>query len=405
MIDTIEFDSYKKKDDIYGTAMYPAVMVGPVQKILLNDVLINKQCAKIIDPFHGSGTALYEAFEINPQFELYGIDINPLANLITKAKLQGVEFNIVEDINLIKQYLDDADLCFPLVNFTNIDKWFRQDIIRDLSKIKYAIGQINSFKNRVFFWVMMSNVIRKYSNTRSSTYKLHVKKQDKIDAMKNNVLLDFIELISENYSYYLKSSQHYSLIKGDTLNELDKFGENFFDVLITSPPYGDNATTVTYGQFSILILFWIDRRDLEIDGWEFDNFSKIDRESLGGYNKNNGNEKYSSYIAELISRIQDVEKKKKVKVFFDDYFLFLDEAYKVTKEHIIMTLGNRTVNGVNIELVDFTKSYLTDCGMKVTYEGKRKIYSKRTPKVIANNDGNPIYSMNEEYVVIFKKLK
>lgn len=403
MIDTIEFDSYKKKNDIYGTAMYPAVMVGPVQKILLSDVLNDRPFAKIIDPFHGSGTALYEAFEINPEFELYGIDINPLANLITKAKLQGVDSNVEEDINLIKRYLYDADLDYPLVEFTNINKWFRKDIICDLSKIKYVIGQIDSFKNRVFFWVMMSNVIRKYSNTRSSTYKLHIKKQDKIDAMKNNVLSDFIELICKNYTFYVKSSQRFTLIKGDTLNELDRYGENFFDVLITSPPYGDNATTVTYGQFSILILYWIDKRDLEIDGWEFENFSKIDRESLGGYNKNNGNEKYSSYITDLISIIQDSDKKKKVEVFFDDYFLFLDKAYKVTKDYIIMTLGNRTVNGVNIELVDFTKNYLMDFGMKLTYEGKRNIYSKRTPKVIANNDGKPIYSMNEEYVVIFKK--
>ncbi len=403
MIDTIEFDNYKKKDDIYGTAMYPAVMVGPVQKILLNDVLNGRQMAKIIDPFHGSGTALYEAFEINPQFELYGIDINPLANLITKAKLQGVDFNIEEDINIIKQYLNDANLYYPLVDFTNINKWFRKDIICDLSKIKYAIGQIDSFKNRIFFWVMMSNVIRKYSNTRSSTYKLHVKRQDKIDAMRNNVLSDFIELISKNYSFYIKASQHYRLVKGDTLKELDKFNENFFDVLITSPPYGDNATTVTYGQFSILILHWIDKRDLEIDGWEFENFSKIDRESLGGYDKNNGNEKFSSYIAELITKIEDSDKKKKVKVFFEDYFLFLDKAYKVTKDYIIMTLGNRTVNGVNIELVDFTKNYLIDCGMTLTYEGKRNIYSKRTPKIIATNDGKLIYSMNEEYVVIFKK--
>ena len=29
------------------------------------------------------------------------------------------------------------------------------------------------------------------------------------------------------------------------------------DLICTSPPYGDNHTTVTYGQFSILPLLWI----------------------------------------------------------------------------------------------------------------------------------------------------
>ena len=65
MLDAIEFSKYTKKEDIYGTVMYPAVMVGPVQKLLITQVLENKTEARIIDPFHGSGTALYEAFEIN----------------------------------------------------------------------------------------------------------------------------------------------------------------------------------------------------------------------------------------------------------------------------------------------------------------------------------------------------
>ncbi len=403
MIDTIEFDNYKKKNDIYGTAMYPAVMVGPVQKLLLQEVLKGKHSARIMDPFHGSGTALYEAFEINPKYELYGIDINPLANLITKAKLQGVDANIINDIEIIKMHIFNKETSYSIVSFTNINKWFRKDVIEDLSKIKYSIEQISSQKNRVFFWVMMSNIIRKYSNTRSSTYKLHIKKQEQILAIKNNVLSDFINLIEKNYVFYLKASKNYHLIKGDTLKELKLFKDNYFDILITSPPYGDNATTVTYGQFSILILYWINQFDLELDGWEFDNFSKIDRESLGGYGKDNKQEKYNHYIVELMNSIKAEDKKRKVEVFFDDYFSFLDIAYKVTKSFIIMTLGNRTVNGVNIELVDYTKQYLCDLNMELVYEGKRNIYSKRTPKVISLKNGEPIYSMNEEYVIILKK--
>ena len=53
MLDAIEFSKYTKKEDIYGTVMYPAVMVGPVQKLLITQVLENKTEARIIDPFHG----------------------------------------------------------------------------------------------------------------------------------------------------------------------------------------------------------------------------------------------------------------------------------------------------------------------------------------------------------------
>ena len=53
-------------------------------------------------------------------------------------------------------------------------------------------------------------------------------------------------------------------------------------ISITSPPYGDNATTVTYGQFSSLSLRWIDPKDLCLEGWELDNYSIIDSKSMGG---------------------------------------------------------------------------------------------------------------------------
>ena len=32
------------------------------------------------------------------------------------------------------------------------------------------------------------------------------------------------------------------------------------DLVITSPPYGDNQTTVTYGQYSTLPMYWINNK-------------------------------------------------------------------------------------------------------------------------------------------------
>lgn len=403
----IEFKDYKKKQDIHGTVLYPAVMVGPVQKVILNEVLENNKNYTILDPFHGSGTSLYEAFEINPNLNLVGIDINPLANLITKCKLQGVDENIKEDISLIEKILIDNQYKYNTVSFDNIDKWFRKDIISDLSKIKSAVGSIGSKKNRMFFWCMFTNIIRRYSNTRSSTYKLHAKKDEQIINIKNNVIKDFIKNIKTNYLFYDKSSKNFSLIKGDVLKTINLFGNESIDVLITSPPYGDNATTVTYGQFSILLLFWIDKEDLELDGWEFDNFSKIDRESLGGYNKydNVNVEETINYIKCYLNEMNEEDKRRKVKVFFNDYFNFLKESIRVVKEYIIITLGNRTVNGINIDLVDITKRYLKDNEFEVFLENKRKIYSKRTPRTLRINNEKTISSMNDEFIIVFKKKK
>ncbi len=57
-----------------------------------------------------------------------------------------------------------------------------------------------------------------------------------------------------------------------------------YDLLISSPPYGDNATTVTYGQFSYLPLQWIDLDDINesVDKELLNLQNKIDSSSLGG---------------------------------------------------------------------------------------------------------------------------
>ena len=65
-----------------------------------------------------------------------------------------------------------------------------------------------------------------------------------------------------------------------TPNQVD----NFFDLHVTSPPYGDNKTTVTYGQYSYLPLQWIDLQDIDerANKTFLSTTSQIDTLGLGG---------------------------------------------------------------------------------------------------------------------------
>ena len=58
MLEDITYSTYKKKSDIHGTVLYPAVMIAPMQKEVLEALLCDKDIKSIFDPFHGSGTAL-----------------------------------------------------------------------------------------------------------------------------------------------------------------------------------------------------------------------------------------------------------------------------------------------------------------------------------------------------------
>ncbi|MFD1888567.1 modification methylase [Paenibacillus wenxiniae] len=399
----IAFKEYKRKDDIHGTVLYPAVMVAPVQKVILKDI-INKENMSVFDPFHGSGTSLYEAMEISSDTKLIGLDINPLANLITKVKLQGVSKVISKSISQLKKMLINT-MEIPKHHFPNVEKWFREDVISSLSRIRFCIMRIKTNKDRLFFWCMFSNIVRKYSNSRSSTYKLHIKQEENIVKMNNNIINDFIILIEKNEKLFRKKAQSFNLIKGDTLALIKNFQRDEFDICITSPPYGDNSTTVPYGQFSMLALHWIDSKDLELEGWEMTNYSIIDSKSLGGtasdlkeYQENDN--LVSPYIENI-----SLKKQVKVKRFFNDYFIFLNEISRVTNSYIVMTLGNRTVDGIKINLTDITLKYLKNKNFHLEEEMEREIISKRIPKRVSRVKNKSVSSMNREYVIVLKKIK
>ena len=378
-------------------------MIAPMQKEILAGLIDTSKVIKIIDPFHGSGIALYESAAISRNVELFGCDINPLANLITKVKLQGVSDNIAADIEMLEDLIKSTSNIIHHT-FPNIGKWYREDIIISMSILKKAISCIESMKNRQYFWYCLIDIARKYSNTRSSTYKLHTKEKEKIDNIENFVIRDFITTVKKNYSWFLNFNNVFTLEKKDTLTCLQAYSENQFDICVTSPPYGDNATTVPYGQFSMLALNWIDECDLELEGWEKVNYSSIDSRSLGGSRQSTEHQIDfdDPLIAPILNRITE-QKQLKVIRFFNGYFKFLEQISRITREYIVITLGNRTVDGENIDLTTITKTYLERCGYSLLEVSKRDILSKRIPKRVSQVNKKPVSSMNEEFVLVMKK--
>ena len=115
----ISYENYKKCSDIHGTVLYPATMVAPMQHDILKKLINPNIHINIFDPFHGSGTALYESATISKNINIFGCDINPLANLITKVKLQGVTNNIYNDIETLEFQIENDKCADSNHNFKN----------------------------------------------------------------------------------------------------------------------------------------------------------------------------------------------------------------------------------------------------------------------------------------------
>ncbi|MDE6408342.1 MAG: hypothetical protein K2K50_07045, partial [Anaeroplasmataceae bacterium] len=190
---------------------------------------------------------------------------------------------------------------------------------------------------------------------------------------------------------------------GDSLNLIDEIPNESVDIVCTSPPYGDNQTTVTYGQFSTLALRWIDSKDLDSYSKIVDtNYSSIDNHSLGGSKK--------TLLIEL-KTLKDylltisTEKQQKVINFVSDYStLFEKMAAKMSNHgYMILTVGNRKVDNKLFPFVNLNHELADMFGLNLVQELKRDILKKRMAKKVSRVDNQSVESMSEEYILIYRK--
>jgi len=258
-------------------------------------------------------------------------------------------------------------------------------------------------RNRNFMLLIFANLVRKFSNTRTSTYKLHQKRDNEISNLSSNILDTFIKQARKATEHFTFSTSDYQLYKANTLDVMPVLDDESVDIILTSPPYGDNQTTVPYGQFSSLALYWLQGTGAEFEGWELESYNVIDSSSMGGRKKHYNFNELQNEIIDIRTRGVSNNKINKVLNFLHDYFKFLDEATRISKEYIILTLGNRTVDGIRISLTEITKDYLSCKPFNLVKQFERELQNKRIPDYVSNVDNRPVQSMKKEYVLVFKK--
>jgi len=401
-----DFSGYRNENAL---VRYPAVMVAPMQECLLKEIITADDTVhNVIDPFFGTGTVLLEGQKLD--LDVLGFDINPLAVLITKVQLEGIpQYKARASINALDTRITMLIGNVSPHSFTNIKKWFNDDVILSLSVIRQAIMGESDKRIRCFFWCCFAETVKRYSNTRTSTFKLHIKKAPQINATIDDSIDFFKNHIQAHYWKLLKckdsEDKKIDIRCGDSKCLLTAIPPNSVDLIYTSPPYGENHTTVTYGQFSILPLLWIDKDDLML--WEdhlLDKFSAIDAASLGGTIQRE-QIRDNAYI-EYLQGISPA-KQKKVIAFFEDYELIYGLLARILKPEklMVLTLGNRRVDNQEIRFDLFNDNLAKKFGLVVDSTISRKIIGKRMPsKVSKVKNCGAVNSMSKEYIKIYKKV-
>ena len=425
-----------ERDYVHGFCTYPAMMVPKMQREMLDVCLehLHDTSPRLLDPFAGSGTILVEGMLRG--LNIVGIDVNPLAILLCKAKTTILNpKTLQEKATQLFSWITNNEQT-PLHQFDGIKKWFTKQAISDLSRIRAGIITEDNIEYRRFFWASFCEVVRIVSNSRDCTYKLHIKEKADIDAYDIDAINLFKSTLQFNinkfneFYFELQKRGHLKkdgltykgqvkIVLADSITYL-KHSKLKYSLVFTSPPYGDNHTTVSYGQYSIMPLRWIDYQDIDeaVDDVLLTTLYEIDNQSLGGKSSNKvltpARKKVVKKSKTLKAQLEQIDKlssqksnkkSNKIIAFYSDYDKFLTTLFRKMKPNAISvwTLGNRKVakqeifmNKIMIELCEYHN-------VKLLTSFTRQILNKRMPKLngYKGEEKGLQNTMTREHILIF----
>lgn len=452
-----------KNDDTHeythGIHSYPAMMVSPISKNIIDIVKRFKRIDSLFDPFVGSGTVLVEGM-LSGIPTVAGNDINPLALLLSKVKTTPIDraelqneyielknrlddlytkydflVHFVDDYMIKNRGLDltskdgwgcdaplyldefyqEYHLTIKAPNFKNIGYWFRPRVIFELTLIKGAIAGTKSKDIRDFFSVAMSEIIRLVSNRRNGEFKMFRMTPEKVAKFNPDTKQEFIKILERNIDKmcdftdaydYLSSAPQVTIYREDTC-KLPSVPSSAYDLIITSPPYGDSRTTVAYGEYSRLSMQWLDLFELTEK-----EIMSVDRTLMGGQKYRNGFEYTvkSAVLRDILDRIKDVDLERAGDVFsfYNDLEQSISTIAEKTKKdgYQFWVVANRTVKGEVIPTDKIIEEIAQIYGLQYVYTIDRNIVNKVMPSANSptNEIGKTANTMTVEHIVVLRKL-
>jgi DNA modification methylase len=401
----------------HGIHKYTAKMIPYIPRYFIEKY--SQENDLVLDPFCGSGTTLLEA-KLSSRNAI-GIDINPLAVLISEVKTTIPNLNQLSlAIRLIKEKVKNCDKGMP-VSFPNIDYWFCKEVQRDLSKIKFSIEFLRDrFSEDIikFLLVCFSSIIRKssYADPRmAKTYKSKKVRKKIEEGWKPTPIQYFEDSLDKNFERVKCLGKHLSANKnfvkvflGDARKTsciLKKYGINEVDLIVTSPPY---INAQDYFRSYKLEIQWLGLATAE--ELKYLNKETIGTEHIPSIDCNSAPKSNNKLLDEILRKIwkDDTIKANKKKTcivyrYFENMKIVLREFYEVLtpRGHFCLVSGDNNICGFNIP----TYKILTDMAKSNNFEVvemyKDKIRNRALPPE-RNHRGGII---KEEWITIFKKVQ
>ncbi len=391
----------------HGYHRYPAKFLPNLVQKLIEEYTTEDDL--VADLFAGCGTTLVEA-KVHGRNSI-GVDINPVAELITKVKTKPIEpSELQKEFKAIVNSFED----FEINNYSEIsvheriDYWFTKEHKSKIAFLYDKILDIGDQHRRDFFLVALSHVLKNCSRWLQSSTKPQIDPNkiptDPFGAFRSHAN----QMIKKNSEFYnqLNSKNRLGTKCEIRLEDARKTSieTNSVGAIITSPPY---VTSYEYADIHQLTGYWYEYIS---DLGEF-------RKSFIGtfYSLNKEIECETTIAQEIVGSLisKDMRTAKEVANYFNDMQSVAEEMYRILKKdgHVCIVIGNTTYKNVKIKSAEAFAEILEDLGFKIVEVIKRSIPNKLIPTIRDKDTGrfSKIGSANsklvypEEYIIIAKK--
>ncbi len=391
----LDFKGSNTQYSTHAIHTYVAAMVPQLAEILVTTYVPKGE--HVLDPFCGGGAVLVEC--VRSGRRATGSDINPLAVLLAKVKSTYVGRKELGEATSYVTRLSEKGLngapTFPK-NY-NVEYWFHPHTIAELSAIARVIKKCEAserYSTNVLdvLKVVFSATVRDVMLTYRNEVRLRRLEPHDLEKFKPNAFHSFRQrskLAVDRISSLPKDAK--STVSSQDIRNLS-YDDNEFHSIICSPPYGDEKNGVSYLQFSKYMLYWL--------GISRDMVGESRRKTLG-FKGNNlilpsvTLEKAFASIAKLSDDISGLN-------FYRDYYTGLQQMVRVTRENVIIVIGNRILKQTVIENGKATTELMGSLGYKLYKRFERTLPSKRLPKLRRDEAHGFGGAIDKEDILIFR---
>lgn len=367
----------------HGYHRYPAKFIPNIVQKLIKDY--TKPGNLIVDPFGGCGTTLVEA-KISGRKSI-GIDINPVAKLITDIKTKPIDPRKLKKFNamFLTSYETTPEIP-PTFKTDRLDYWFEKETQIKLNRIYTAIKSIKDPYIRKFYFVAFSHILKNCSKWLMKSIKPQVDKEKNAPEPFNIFKSHLKFMIKRNTEFYELLNKNGFLdlsCKMKIANTAKKVPvkSGTADFVITSPPY---VTSYEYADLHQLSLLWFGSDEKYFKSWGrlIKDFSGFKKQFIGtSFTKTVDLKNLNSKTAEKIIKdleIKDRGESRNVAGYYADINKSFNELHRILKKNAkaCVIVGNTVLQGIDILNAEVCLEQMQNIGFKKLEIIKREIGTK-----------------------------